>query len=192
MSGRERINTAVSNLPNDLTYPDFQFIKEVARNNVRCFVRWCGENLKFEDPILDVACGYRDNRPEIDPKYQRKFLSTDLNFALKPDFVADALRLPIADESIGCALCTEMLEHIPSPALLMDEIARILKPRGLLVVTVPFWLPIHEKEHWQQDFWRFTPRGLYWILKQDFCDIRIKRADHGLFPVSILAHARRK
>lgn len=176
----------------EISYPDFQFIKEVARGNVRRFVHWCSENLTFEDPILDVACGYRDNRPEIDPKQQRRFFSTDLNSSLSPDFVADALNLPIADESVGCALCTEMLEHVPHPKSLVSEVARILKPKGLLIVTVPFWLPIHEKRQWQQDFWRFTPRGLYQLLYQDFSDIRIKRAEPGLFPVSILAHARRK
>lgn len=176
----------------EIIYPDFQFIKEVARSNVRHFVRWCSDNLDFEDPILDVACGYRDNRPEIDPSHQRRFFSTDLNFVLKPDFVADALRLPIADGSIGCALCTEMLEHLPYPAFLLSEVERVLKPEGLLIVTVPFWLPIHEKKQWQQDYWRFTPRGLYQLLCDNFNDIRIKRSEPGLFPVSILAHARKK
>jgi len=176
----------------EILYPNFQFIKEVARANVRRFVRWCSDNLDFEDPILDIACGYRDNRPEIDPNHQRYFLSTDLNFSLKPDFVADASRLPIADGSVGCALCTEMLEHVPRPAFLISETARVLKQGGLAIVTVPFWVPIHEKGKWQQDFWRFTPRGLYQLLLRDFSDIRIKRVEPGLFPVSILAHARRK
>lgn len=176
----------------EIIYPDAQLVKEIARQNIRAFVSWCAINLTFEDPILDVACGYRNNRPEIDPLYQRQFLATDLSPFFELDFVADAVKLPIANESVGCVLCTEMLEHVISPQVLLYELARVLKPRGLLVVTVPFWVPVHEKGNWQLDYWRFTPRGLYQLLSEGFSDIRIKSVEKGDFPVSVLGHARRK
>lgn len=175
-----------------LVYPDSQLVKELARLNVRSFVGWCSTFLEFEDPVLDVACGYRNNRPEIDPLFKRRFISLDLNLALKPDFVADALHLPVGDEKIGCALCTEMLEHVIKPKALLIEVARVLKPNGLFIITVPCWVPIHEKGHWQLDYWRFTPRGLYSLLSDCFSNIRIKTIEKGNFPISVMAYARKK
>lgn len=194
MGDPERFNLSITDprVDSGFIYPDPQSVKEFARVNIRRFVSWCGRNLCFEDPILDVACGYRNNRPEIDPEFKRKFITTDLNPSLKPDFVADASKLPIASGSIGCVLCTEMLEHVPSPPTLITEIVRILKPGGLLIITVPFWVPIHEKGSWQLDYWRFTPRGLYQLLFSEFRDIRIQRREHRQFPVEVLAHARKK
>lgn len=47
----------------------------------------------------------------------------------------DKLGLPEA--SFDRIVCTEVLEHIPDPAPVMREIARLLKPTGRAVITVP-------------------------------------------------------
>ncbi len=51
--------------------------------------------------------------------------------------VADALRLPFADNSFDKIICSEVLEHIPNFEAVLNEIERILKPQGLLCVSVP-------------------------------------------------------
>lgn len=46
------------------------------------------------------------------------------------------------DEHFDVCLCLDVLEHVQSPPLLLQEINRILKKGGSLVVTVPNWYDI--------------------------------------------------
>lgn len=69
----------------------------------------------------------------------------------------DGTRLPVRDSSIDTVLSTEVLEHVPHPELLMREMARVVKPGGKVLVTVPFIQPLHELP---SDYHRFTPSAL--------------------------------
>ena len=54
---------------------------------------------------------------------------------------ADGGRLPFADASFDFVACTETLEHAADAALMLRELARVLRPGGRLVVSVPDTLP---------------------------------------------------
>jgi SAM-dependent methyltransferase len=56
--------------------------------------------------------------------------------------------LPYADASFDCLTCVEGLEHIENPAQAIREFARLLRPGGHLVVTVPNILNIEERFKW--------------------------------------------
>ena len=45
--------------------------------------------------------------------------------------------LPLLSETYDCILLMETIEHIPDQFLLLQEIARILKPNGRLILTKP-------------------------------------------------------
>lgn len=51
------------------------------------------------------------------------------------------LTLPFADASFDCVICAEVLEHIPDYQRVLDEIRRVLKPGGVLAVSVPRFVP---------------------------------------------------
>jgi SAM-dependent methyltransferase len=53
----------------------------------------------------------------------------------------DGGRLPFADESFDFVTCTETLEHVADYGLALRELARVLRPGGGLVVSVPDALP---------------------------------------------------
>ncbi|MFZ0832099.1 MAG: class I SAM-dependent methyltransferase [Mycobacterium sp.] len=55
--------------------------------------------------------------------------------------VGDALALPYADATFDCVIASEILEHIPDDETAITELIRVLKPGGMLAVTVPRWLP---------------------------------------------------
>jgi SAM-dependent methyltransferase len=59
---------------------------------------------------------------------------------------ADARSLPFGDRIFDTVVCSEVLEHIPDHDRAMQEIVRVLKPGGGLVVSVPRWWP--EKICW--------------------------------------------
>lgn len=54
---------------------------------------------------------------------------------------SDALQLPFIDGSFDKVILSEVLEHIPADDRAIAEVARVLKPGGLLAVTVPRWWP---------------------------------------------------
>ena len=70
---------------------------------------------------------------------------------------------PVSDESIGLVLNLESLEHIPYPQKAIDEIYRVLKPEGLLILTTVMHFKIH---HAPKDYWRFTPEGIELLLRR--------------------------
>ncbi len=88
--------------------------------------------LDMSAPDLKEA---HDRLAEVDPEHAR-------SVALQ----GDALRLPFADDTFDRIIIAEVLEHIPSDVAAMVELARVLKPGGLVAATVPRWGP--EKVCW--------------------------------------------
>lgn len=50
---------------------------------------------------------------------------------------ADARDLPLCDGTVDAVTCFAVLQLIPSPFAVLDEIARVLRPSGRLMVMVP-------------------------------------------------------
>ncbi len=70
--------------------------------------------------------------------------------------VADAHRIPLADESVDVVWVQAVLEHVYRPDVVVDEIRRVLKPGGLVQAETPFLQPVHEGAF---DYSRFTVAG---------------------------------
>jgi SAM-dependent methyltransferase len=52
-----------------------------------------------------------------------------------------AYSLPFADDTFDHVVCAEVLEHLPQDGRAMAELTRVLKPGGMIAVTVPRWGP---------------------------------------------------
>ncbi|MGC8917228.1 MAG: class I SAM-dependent methyltransferase [Thermoanaerobaculum sp.] len=50
---------------------------------------------------------------------------------------ADGERLPLASNSLGTVVANSVLEHIPPVEGVLSEVARVLRPGGLFLLTVP-------------------------------------------------------
>ena len=55
----------------------------------------------------------------------------------KTDIVGDIWDIDAADGEFDAVLCTEVLEHIPYPVDTVKELARVLKPGGVLILSAP-------------------------------------------------------
>ncbi len=75
----------------------------------------------------------------------------------RPDITWKGNTIPLDDGSIDCAICTEVLEHLPDPEAVLSEIHRVLKPDGLVFISVPFLWPLHDVPY---DEYRYTPFSL--------------------------------
>ena len=100
--------------------------------------------------VLEVGCGHGEvleacYRPDItltgvdinpvSVNIARKRFAGRRNVTLHE---ADVRALNFADASFDGILCTEVIEHIPDPRILLNEIDRLLKPGGAFISTVPW------------------------------------------------------
>jgi SAM-dependent methyltransferase len=121
--------------------------------------------------LLDVGCGNKPYAAFFDGRVS-SYVGLEYSpesgfFGNKADLAGDAMRLPFADETFDAILCTEVLEHLPDPEAAIAEFARVLRPDGLLLVTVPLIFPIHD----QRDFFRFTDRGMAAMMSRNGIEV---------------------
>lgn len=135
------------------------------REAVVNYVRWATENFGFEEPILDTCAGWEPNYYQ--PLFSgKKYIKQDIRDFDPPciDIVCDICDMkPIPDKSIELVLNLESLEHIAYPQKAIDEIYRVLKYDGLLILTTVMHFKIHRVP---KDYWRFTPDGLELLLSR--------------------------
>jgi SAM-dependent methyltransferase len=92
----------------------------------------------------------------------------------------DALRLPFPDGVFDRVIAAEVLEHIPDDTDAMRELVRVLRPGGLMAVTVPRFGP--ELVNWAlSDEYHNVPGGHVRIYRRSELVGRLQRA--GLRPV---------
>jgi len=61
----------------------------------------------------------------------------------KLDIVSDITSIPVDNESFDAIMCTEVIEHVPDPIGALNELSRILKKNGFLLITAPFCSMTH-------------------------------------------------
>ncbi len=90
-------------------------------------------------------------------------VAMDLRRSLGVQVRGDAQALPFAGVAFDRVLCTEVLEHLPEPQRAVDEMHRVLKPGGTLLLTTRFLFPLHDAPH---DYFRYTKYGLRHLLRR--------------------------
>jgi SAM-dependent methyltransferase len=101
------------------------------------------------------------------------FLSLDIDAQHNPDICADiSNRQNILMHKQICPdviFALEVLEHIWDFQLAIESCFEILGEHGLLIISTPWIIPIHDRPN---DFFRFTPAALKNLLAQ-FSNVRI-------------------
>jgi len=54
------------------------------------------------------------------------------------DIISDIVEIPEPDASFDAIMCVEVFEHLSEPIKAIEEFARLLKPKGHLILTAPF------------------------------------------------------
>jgi SAM-dependent methyltransferase len=132
-------------------------------------------SLKAESPlIVDLGCG---ERPYASLFGKARVIGIDRSTdGASPDLLADAGALPLADACADLVFCAQVIEHVPEPHRLVAECHRVLAPGGCLVLSGPFWWPLHEVPH---DYFRFTRYGFESLLRKAGFDEISVQADSG-------------
>jgi SAM-dependent methyltransferase len=134
--------------------------------------------------LIDVGCGDMPYKDLILSKVQKYDTFDFERRAEGVTFVGDVQHMDmIAAESYDSAICLEVLEHVPDPFKGFDELARILKTGGVLILSVPHLSRLHEEPH---DYYRYTKYALRTILETRGFEILELKERGGLF--SFLGH----
>jgi ubiquinone/menaquinone biosynthesis C-methylase UbiE len=148
--------------------------------------QWVREQASLVPPgaqVLDVGAGRGP--------YRRMFSHCDYkahDFAAEPntvghytslDYCTDILSLPVPNERFDVVLCTEVLEHVPEPIAAVREMARVLKPGGLLLVSSPLGSELHQDPfHY---YGGYTPHWYRRFLPAAGIEIENIAANRGFF-----------
>lgn len=120
--------------------------------------------------VLDVGCGEKPYRPWV--RNASAYVGIDISPGPEVDVLIDPDRTwPLESASFDSVLCTQVLEHVADLSLTVDEIARVLKPGGRLVVTIPFAYNEHGAPH---DYRRLSRHGLAKIFAPDYETLEIR------------------
>lgn len=112
-----------------------------------------GENSK----ILDLGCGHGEHLHALTnlgfdtygvdgSSVALERLGTDKVSVV--DFRTQSL--PFDDETFDVVFSKSILEHLYYPEFILEEVFRILKPKGLIITLVPDWH--YQKAHFYDDF----------------------------------------
>ncbi|WP_394560343.1 class I SAM-dependent methyltransferase [Aquipseudomonas alcaligenes] len=78
------------------------------------------------------------------------------------DYVCDITAIPVEDGKFDAVLCTEVLEHLPEPIAAIQELSRVLRPGGQLILSAPLGCGLHQEPH--HYYGGFTP----WFYRRFF------------------------
>jgi len=101
-----------------------------------------------------------------------RLIVANLDPGTGPDLVCDAAAVALRDATVDVVVCSELLEHLADPDSALAEIARVLRPGGVLILSTPFLYRLHGDP---QDFQRLTDvrlRAMLDRLKFDIIELR--------------------
>src|SRR3989344_1729186 len=164
------------NLGDSFIHPQFTIIKfqKEAINVAKKYTK---------GKLVDIGCGRMPYRRVLEPLVD-SYIGVDhpkisklYKSGVKPEVLADAKSLPFGNNTFDTALLIQVLEHVDSPEEVIKEAARILKPNGILIISVPFFYPLHDMPY---DWGRYTSSALKSFLARASLRI-IKIEQQGSF-----------
>jgi len=120
-------------------YPNI-LVRALEKERLKCILRFL--NLGRNDVILDLGCGSGKLFEKVNTNrvigidisdYLLNKAKTRIKYILK----AEGDSLPFKNGSFNKIICSEVIEHLLNPEIVLKEARRVLKKNGILIVTIP-------------------------------------------------------
>jgi len=133
---------------------------------LRGMVRASAETFDLPEPILEIGSyqvAGQESVADLRTFFPgKKYIGVDKRVGPGVDCVANVEKLPQSSGSVGTVIAVSTFEHVPRFWRGFEEVFRVLKADGALLVACPFYFYIHA---FPSDYWRFTPAALNLLLE---------------------------
>lgn len=137
------------------------------RHNVREFVKMVTEHIDLPEPIIEIGSYQVEGQEELAnlrPLFPgKRFTGCDMRPGNGVDRIENVECLSFQDESVGTIICMDTLEHVRNIISAKNEMHRVLKTNGYIIISSVMYHPIHDYPY---DYWRFTPEAFSFLLNQ--------------------------
>jgi len=164
-----------------------------SRVYLEAFARRAAASVREGAVVLDAGAGQGPYREHF---AHARYEAADFEQVPGKDYsgnhyVCDLSSIPVEDGRYDLVFLSQVLEHLPSPLLVLAELRRVLKPGGRLWASAPLFYEEHERPY---DFYRYTQFGLRRLFEESgFKDLEIDWLEGYLGTVSyeleVAAHA---
>ena len=141
-----------------------------SRTRLLAFVSRAAEAVPAGGTILDAGAGEGMHRDHFrHAQYEAAdFVQVDKQYGAV-DYVCDLRNIPVEADRYDLVLLTQVLEHLPEPKEVLQELRRVLKPGGSLWLSTPLYFEEHEQPH---DYYRYTQFGLQYLVTEAGFELR--------------------
>ncbi|MBD3207962.1 MAG: methyltransferase domain-containing protein [Candidatus Nealsonbacteria bacterium] len=150
-------------------------IKNLTREDLKRFLK---EN-RSEKRTLAIDCD--DALSSLD-FFPNKVWVGEKQMKGKIDKIVDYYNLPFQDKEFEIVVCTGLLEHVKEPYKLIQEIKRVLKPGGKIILSASFVFSLHNVPG---HYFYFTPYGIKYLLR-DWSEVNVKSSCGSMKTLAIL------
>jgi SAM-dependent methyltransferase len=169
-----------------------EVLKGLPADSVRGRIRsWIETHAHHLGPrVLEVGSRQHDGAWWVNNRDLAKdsWFGIDMQHGPGVDMVADMESTQFSFRPFSGVLCSEVLEHVKSPARVLKNIWLSLEPGGMLIITTLTCFPIHA---FPDDYWRFTESGLALLLDEaGFVDVETGAAGEVQFSLNDHGEAR--
>ena len=154
----------------------------IARKALLESIKELGNNISGK--TLDVGCGTKPyEKYFISSEYIGLEIETTVHREVsKADFFYDGTKFPFNNNEFDSIVTNQVFEHVFNPDSFLNEINRVLKKNGILLLTVPFVWDEHEQPY---DFARYSSFGIKSVLEKNGFEIIDQRKTVTNFGVII-------
>jgi SAM-dependent methyltransferase len=140
--------------------PNPEKLQSSLHRNLLALDDWIKQYKVGDKEVLEVGCGTGYIQSVIEKYYGIDITIDYKSFIYKPFINGSADSLPFMDNTFDVVISHWVLEHIPNPQLMLDEIRRVLRPGGMIFLIAAYSV----------DTW--VSQGLH---KRSYSDLTIKQ-----------------
>lgn len=113
-----------------------------------------------DGPVLEIGSKDYGNTSSFRTVYtQNEYVGIDMEDGKNVDHVVDLVAGigPLKERHFGLAICCSVLEHVTRPWVMAENITTLIRPGGMLYMSVPWVWRYHP---YPDDYYRFSFKGI--------------------------------